>query len=403
MDKSRKIVLLLETERAFDRQILRGIGQYSRLHGSWAFHIESERLNRLKPPASLWDADGIIARLSSKRIADAIHAARVPSVVIDCNSTPPGLRSKQETAIVCPDSEGTARLAAEHFSLRGFKQLALVGVPNRDWSDIGSNGHNQAIGYIGPPFIVDPAGIGRNHRQARRRDELAKWLKGLPKPIGVVACDDERAFQVLEACRSARIAVPNEVAILGVGNDELLCALANPPLSSVALNVVQGGYLAAQVLDRLVQHLIQSPQQLTIQPYSVISRASTDIDVSYDPIVNAARNIISRRCSQDLPVAALAKSVGISVRTLQYKFRKCIGRTVLQAIQEIRLSRAKLILKETELPIARVACLSGYRSVSYFVRVFSEEISMPPLKYRMASRVSETRQGNWPGTWRLAE
>lgn len=234
---------------------------------------------------------------------------------------------------------------------------------------------------------------------------LKTWVRRLPKPAAIVACDDIRGFQALEACRSAGIKVPCEVAVMGVGNDDLLCALASPALSSIALSAVDGGYRVAHALDCLMNKSPDVPKQLVVQTCGLIVRASTEVDVSQDPHVSAARSIIHGRCSQEVSIAALAESVGVSRRTLEIKFRKFAGRTVFDEIQDARLSKAKVILKETELPIARVASSSGYRSVAYFIRVFGKEIGLTPAKYRTASRITETRPNGQSGArvWEFAE
>src|SRR5690606_25181245 len=171
-------------------------------------------------------------------------------------------------------------------------------------------------------------------------------------------------------------------AVMGVGNDELLCALASPALSSIALWAVDGGYHAAHALDGLMGKSSDVPTKIVVQTCGLVIRDSTDVDISQDPHVSAARSIIHGRCSQGVSIAALAKSVGVSRRTLEIKFRKFAGRTVFDEIQDARLTKAKVILKETELPISMVASSSGFRSAAYFIRVFAKEIGLTPAKYR---------------------
>jgi len=390
-----KIVLLLESGRSFDRELLKGIGQYSRLHGPWAFHIVSEKLDEVMPPATFWDGSGVIARLDSQRLARAVNSAKVPVVVVDSTGTLSAGHSSNRIADVFVDLEGVVRLAIEHFSSLGLKQFAYVGMPNRGGADRKHRDINETAKRTQQPFIVYPPDGSCGSFSIHEGHSFAEWLEQLPKPIGIIACDDERGLQVLEACRRAQINVPHEVAVIGVGNDELLCAMADPPLTSVALNGVNGGYRAAHALDHLMRQSVHSPQQLIIEPNSVIVRSSTDTDVSHDAHVNAARSIIRRHFARDLSVDALAKSVGISRRMLEVKYRKHLGRTILEEIQQVRLASARMMLEETALPLAQIASLSGYHSVSYLVQVFGREFGLTPCKYRMASRVSEPYHKSW--------
>jgi LacI family transcriptional regulator len=326
---------------------------------------------------------------------------QMPLIAVDCPNGEVGRHSKKTLVRATIDSRSIARIAANHLASRGFHRLAFLGSPECDWSDLQSWGSECKSMSISPPYILNSVESAKRGTQILRSLEL--WVKRLPKPTAILACDDRRGFQVLEACRSAGINVPNEIAVMGVGNDELLCELASPTLSSVSLSAVEGGHVIAQALDRLMQEATVVPAEVVIQPCGLVVRSSTDVDISQDPHVSAARSIIHGRCTQEVSIEALAKSVGVSRRTLELKFRKYAGRTVFDEIQEARLSKAKVILKETEIPISRVAFSSGYRSVAYFIRVFGKEIGLTPAKYRMASRASEARRNGDKGIWRLAE
>lgn len=385
MKNTLKIVALLETGRSFDRLLLRGIGQYSRLHGPWAIHVVSERLDQLRPPASLWDAAGIIGRLT-RHVAKVVTSANVPAVVVDSIHDLSDLPDQHRVAHVSVDFEGVVRLAAEYFLSRGFEHVAFVGEFDRDWSHLRRDGIQTASMGIGQSLRIYPSIAARKLIWTQERPRLADWLAQVPKPVGVIARDDVRALQVLEACRIARIHVPSEMAVLGVGDDELSCMIADPPLSSVKLNAANGGYQAAHALHHLVQRSKQVPRHLIIEPDSVVVRSSTDIDISQDPDISAARNIIHRRSPQNLSVDAVAETIGVPRRTLEAKFRKHTNRTILDEIRRAKLQRAKSILSETKLPLDQVANLSGYGSASYLNDRFAKELGLTPAQYRLASR-----------------
>jgi LacI family transcriptional regulator len=202
-----------------------------------------------------------------------------------------------------------------------------------------------------------------------------------------MACNDDTGRGVLEACRLAGVHVPEEVAVIGVDNDELFCELADPPLSSVALNAEHGGYRTAQILDQLMKHKLRAPQRLLVEPTHVVTRRSTDVTAFSGREVGAALGFIHRNRARDFTVNDVAAATGLSRRNLEVKFRKAVGKTIHEEIQRIRLDHAKRMLRETDLPIAQIAESSGYNSPSYLTQVFGKEIGVTPAKYRSQVRI----------------
>jgi LacI family transcriptional regulator len=382
MSNPLRIAVLLETGRSIDRQLLQGIGQYAHSHGTWTFHIVSESLDRLMLPPNLWNAAGVIARLNSRCLARTVTASRVPFISVDSagNSWTRPLESGHSRVVV--DLAGAVELAKEYLSSRGFRHQAFVDLANRDGSNSGSGCFDESARWFRHRFICDLANGSDTPIWLRERHQLTEWLQHLPKPLGILARDDECGLQVLEACRDAQIIVPNEVAVIGVGNDELTCAMANPPLTSVSLNAIECGYRAALSLDNLIRRSNQMASQLLVEPAGIVIRSSTDVEFSDDSVVSATRSAIRCRRLQDLSIDGLARAIGISRRTLELRFRKQTGRTLLEEIKDVRLAKAKMALTETELPIAEVALLSGYRSASYLADVFRKELGISPAKYR---------------------
>jgi LacI family transcriptional regulator len=205
----------------------------------------------------------------------------------------------------------------------------------------------------------------------------------LPLPVGLFACNDDRGRQVLEACRFAGLAVPEEVAVLGVDNDAVFCDLADPPLSSIALNAETAGYRAAEVLDGMMHGRAVRPQKIAVEALRVVRRRSTDIVAVADSDVAAALQIIRREQGRGLSVAKVAAEVAVSRRHLERRFRETIGRTVLQEIQNARLEQAKRLLVETSHSISTVAEMSGFGSCSYFNQFFHERVGSTPRGFRL--------------------
>jgi LacI family transcriptional regulator len=203
-----------------------------------------------------------------------------------------------------------------------------------------------------------------------------------------MACNDDRGREVLEACRSSGIRVPEEIAVVGVDNDELLCELADPPLSSVVLNAEGVGYRAAALLDRMMRRRWRKPRRLVAEPLYVVTRRSTDMVAIADPEVAAALGFIHDHAAEPIGVEDVVRHLAISRRNIEIRFQKCVGRTLHAELQRVRLERARRFLVETDIPIPKVAESVGYRTASYFIQVFRAEHNMTPAKYRRHLRDS---------------
>ncbi|MGB9879988.1 MAG: XylR family transcriptional regulator, partial [Anaerolineae bacterium] len=244
-DSLPRVALLIETSRGYGRQFLRGVIRYGRLHGPWGFYITPGDLEQALPRMRRWGGTGIIARVETPHVARAILATKLPAILVGLSAARVcGNPSLQKFSQVHSDSIGAGRLAAEHLLERGFRHFAYVGLPGYLWSQRRQEGFCQRIAEAGFPVDVYPLpehpDIETSWEKEHRR--LARWLSKLPRPTGLMACNDDRGRQVLEACLTAGIQVPEELAVVGVDNDDLFCELSDPPLSSVALNAESAGY-----------------------------------------------------------------------------------------------------------------------------------------------------------------
>lgn len=383
-----RVALLIETARSYGRDMLRGIVRYGRLHGPWSFYLTPGDFEQALPRMQQWGGTGTIARIETPKIAKAILAARLPTIAMDLSDeqlrpdNPLSRLSQVES-----DSVGAARMAAEHLLERGFRYYAFAGIEGRVWSRRRQESFCTAIRGKGlPVHVYQPPRRKLERRWEHEQRHLAAWLAALPKPIGLMACDDYRGREVLEACRTADVQVPEEVAVVGVDNDELLCELADPPLSSVALNAEQGGYHTAELLDQLMRRTNRKPRRLMVEPLHVVTRRSTDIVAIEDPCVAGALNFIHQQAGRPIQIDDVVRQVAISRRALEIRFRHAIGRTILGEIQRVRLQRAKRLLWETDLPLPHVAESAGFGTPSYLVQVFRQRVGVTPARYRRQVR-----------------
>ncbi|MCH5372931.1 MAG: DNA-binding transcriptional regulator [Planctomycetes bacterium] len=386
-----KVALLIETARGYGRQMLRGIVRYARLHGPWGFYVTPGDFEQALPKMRQWGGTGIIARIATPRIAKAILDSDLPTIALDLSerqleSNHPLSRLSE----VASDSVGAGRMAAEYLLTRGFRHFAYVGIADRVWSQRREAGFRRAVGAVGFPIqIYNPSRSGRQQVWEREQPVLAEWLGKLPKPAGVMACNDDRGREVLEACRIASIRVPEELAVIGVDNDELLCELSDPPLSSVALNAEGVGYRAAALLDRMMRTRLRKPQRLVAEPLHVVTRRSTDVIAIEDPEIAKALGFIHDHAADFIQIPDVVRYVSISRRNLETRFRKQVGRTLHDELQRVRLQRAIRFLVETELSIPKIAQAVGYSTPSYFIQVFRKEHATTPARYRREMRAGE--------------
>lgn len=382
-----KVALLVETARGYGREVLQGIVRYARLHGPWAFYVTPGDFVQALPQMEEWGGTGIIARIETARVAKAILDTRLPVVAMDLSEAQ--LAPGSPWAGVCQlssDSEGAMRLAIEHLVEKGLREFGFVGISGKIWSDRRQQAFVRQMAEAGRSPHVYPA--GRRHRIPWSREQtiMARWLAGLPKPVGVIACNDDRGREVLAACRQARLRVPEELAVVGVDNDELLCDLSDPPLSSVALNAERAGFEAAAVLDQLMAGRIGKPRRLLAAASGVVARRSTDVLLHEDPEVAAALRFIHDNAGRPIRVYDVVASLGAARRTLEIRFRQALGRSIHAEIQRARLERARRLLLETDLALPKVAQACGFGSPSYLAAVFHRNLGMTPVKYRANNR-----------------
>jgi LacI family transcriptional regulator, galactose operon repressor len=380
-----KIALLVETSRSFGREMLRGIARYARLHGQWSFHITPGDFEQSVPKMKQWGGTGIIARIPNERVAKAIIEANLPTIAL-------GLSDEQQQpgnplsrlSELSSDANQVALLAAEHFLERKFRHFAYVGVEDRAWSQRRERAFRAQLEQAGfTPHTYRQPAKPRDREWEKEQEILAKWIRSLPTPLGLFACNDDRGRQVLEACRLAGRNVPEDVAVLGVDNDEVFCELSDPPLSSVALNAETAGYRAAELLDGMMQGKIRRPRRIIVEAIGVVTRRSTDFIAVKDADVAMALQFIRREQGFGISVDQVADEVAMSRRSLEKRFREIIGRTILEEIQLVRLDRAKRLLLETTYPISKVAEISGFGSTGYFIQFFQKRIGKTPRKYRV--------------------
>lgn len=384
-----RIGLLIESSRGYGRELLRGIAAYGRTHGSWVFYHEERDLGAPLPKnLAQWRPHGIIARLTSVKQARQVRQLNVPTVDLyqeEPAAQVPGITIRPETL---------SRLAADHFLQRGFTHFAYCGFPGVPFSDYRAKAfveylaqHDYQADVFACSHLPRTAGLAAIEAHVMRQSALlARWLRGLPKPVGLMACNDMRAMQVLAVCSENGVAVPDDVAVLGVDNDDVQCELANPPLSSIDPNVARIGYEAAALLHRLIRGEHPSPPRLLVEPAGVITRRSTDVLAIPDRDAAEAVRLLREHACDGMEVETILSRLSVSRSTLERWFRKWLGRSPSAEIVRVRLHRVKELLAGTDLPLEEIARVAGFHYVESMCRIMKRTAGQTPGEFRQQSR-----------------
>ncbi len=377
MKRLPKVILLLEATRGFDRGLLRGISRYASLHGPWVFYREPpEYLQVGRSRSTLtemkdWGAAGMIC--PAVRLREARELG-VPCVIYGVNEDIPDFAS------IVSDNPGAGRLAARHLWETGLRQFAFLGLEGMRWSDQRGESFRREITKLG----------GSVHwfqfpRRSSGGEEsfLRKGLKSLPRPAGLFCANDDRAAVIAERCRVLGFRVPEDFAIIGVDNDEFVCELGHPALSSVAMRTEQAGYQAAKLLARLMSGREKMKgQKIIAHAEGVVVRQSTEVLATDDEGVGDALRFIRQNRNRLISAGEVVEAVKVSHRTLNDHFHAALGHSILQEINRIRTQHIARLLMETNLSVKQIARSLGYSTNAHIARYFKRVTGLTPLDYR---------------------
>jgi len=372
----KRVVLLLETSRAFGRQLIIGIARYSRLNGPWSFYKEPIDLKSSIPHLTSWKPDGIIMR--DTLITKELLSLKIPTILAIHNSSYP-----KDLPVIKTDSRSIAKMASEHFIEKGFKNLAFCGFDNYDWSEERKscfNRFNNEAGYKTHNYLSSED--IREHDWENEQQHVCKWVEDLPKPVGIFACNDDRGQHILEVCKLVKLKVPEDVAVVGVDNDPLICEIGDPPLTSIALNVESAGFEAAKLLDQLIDKKKIVGKQIMVSPSHIVQRQSSDILAVDDRDVAQAIQFIKNNARNKILVKDVVETTNISRRTLENRFRKTIHRSIYDEIQQVRIELISKLLIETDLPISQIISLLSFTDVEHISRFFRKEKGIGLREFR---------------------
>ena len=379
----RRVALIIETSSVYGRRILRGVSRYVHTHQSWSIFLEQRALTTEMPRwLDNWGGDGIISRSTTEHLAQAAARSKVP--MVDLTDRFGSFGQPQ----VWSDDRAIARLGADHLRERGFKRFAFCGFSRESWSARRLHEFAEVLKPVSEEcFVYESPWLGDDaYPWEVEQERIAQWLTSLPRPIGIMACNDLRGLHVLEACRSLRLAVPEEVAVVGVDDEAEICDLCEPPLSSIIPNAELVGYKAAELLDGLMEGKLADVTRLDVPPLGVATRQSTDILAIDDPDVAAAVHYIRENACRGAVVDDVLAHVAISRSILERRFRQILDCSPQGLIRRMQLKRIKQLLIDTELPLLQVSQMAGFKHLEHMCAVFKREVGESPGVFRRKTR-----------------
>ncbi len=376
----KKIMIIIDTSRASGRKFLSGAERYISTVTDWEVYLlPPDYLQKapsdLKSGLQFEKLDGLLVR-------DAVNSIKItnldiPKVISDTQrELIPGIST------IITDSEKIGQTAADYFVGLGFQHYAFCGFRELEWSQKRYEGYKKRLENHG----IDSIHLFENQHSVHsqglsERWRMSEWLKKLPHPVCIFACNDDRAISVLEACKTTCLSVPEEVAVLGVDNDELMCKLSSPSLSSIELDFERAGFAAAQHLNGLIEHTTEYTI-IHVRPIEIVKRQSTDILAISDEDVLTALIFIRNNYDKAIQVTDVVNATCLSKRELEKRFKRIVKKTIMSEIKRLRIDLIKKKLLNTNQPIYQIANELEFTDPEHFSRYFKYATGLSPSQFK---------------------
>jgi len=378
-----KVILLLDFAEEDSKDLLRGIKSYAKQSGRWLFcsmplfYRETIGVSGILAWAKEWGADGIIGQLYNDPDIEQLLNANIRVIAKDFKER------FQNIPNITGGYYEAGEMAAAYFIKKGYTNFAFYGFKDLVWSRERAEGYEQRLKQSN--FSVHYFEHTENNADELwyyKPSALGQWLKSLPKPIALMTCDDRIGQHITEACRLSHIRIPEDIAVLGVDNDEIICELSDPPLSSIVLNTEMGGYQAAKVMDYMIQHNTFNCKDIYVRPLQIITRQSTDIYATNDAYISASLKYIHNHIEKKLQVEDVLKQVPLSRRVLEKRFLECTGFPVYKYISTLRMQKFAEKILQTDQAIYEIAIDLGFDDSKNIARQFKQTYGCSPQAFR---------------------
>lgn len=378
----RRVAILVETGRSYPRAILRGVRRYLAEHRPWATYLGRHTSDGEIPAwLSGWSGDGLLVQCFSGEMADALDRVGVPGVE---------LRSRRHCRgrpFVGCDNREVGTLVARHFLERGYRHFAALPVPGEDFflertSNFAARLRTSGHGCEELPHL--PVGVPIDYE--RYQHGLVAALSELPKPLAVLAANDQAGVHLLDACRRGGYAVPEEIAVVGAEDDATLCEFAVPEMSSVRFDGERVGYEAARILDRLMDGGGMPRGPVLVPPLGIVTRQSSDDLAIRDRLVARATRLLRDHLAEGITAGEVARRLRCSRSTLERRMKLALGRGPGEELRNLRLQRVEHLLARTNLTIDAIASQTGIAQATHLHALFRTRHGITPGEYRRRHR-----------------
>ena len=377
-------VLLVFSRRSEETgAMLRGIGKFQRLHSQWSVFVDDDSGTECRSEL-LWNQtwDGVISGHTTPGLVQSCLDRKIP--LVDLTDGQPFAGTFQ----VRPGNIAVGHMGAEDLAERGYRHFGFCGFSNKLWSIERRAGFIEGLALLGRTCAVfETEGPSRYSPDwdSAQSQLIASWLRNQPGPMALMACHDLRAVQVLDAAKLCNLAVPEDLAVLGVNDDRACCEMAQPLLSSIALDYSHSGYLAAEYLDGLMKGAPIVRPSIYVEPMGVVTRQSTDILAFEDRRISAALRYIRDNACRGITVDEVVRRVAVPRHDLERGLRKQIGRSPQAEIRRVQLAEIKRLLLQTDKPLKDIAECTGFEYVEYMCVLFKRLVGETPGKFRRNS------------------
>lgn len=382
-----RILFLTDFSEAYARNLLLGIARYA--------HAVGQAWSLCRLPLSIRDKFGIeaVIDLAQKMRADAVIGQFYNTDNVELFARNGIITIAQDFKArftTIPNIIGphflAGKMGAEYFAKKGFRHFAFYGTRDVVWSDERMQGFRETVRAANPSFTF--SALCKNTQNALwdyDTNQLVTWLQSLPKPVAIMACDDNHAYHITEACQQGegggRLRIPDDIAVLGVDNDETICRLSSPNLSSLNQNIEQGGYDVAQLIDRILRDPATPREDVMVQPTHIVTRQSTDIYANNDQHIAEVLKYIHENISQKITVDELVELVPLSRRLLETRFKRSMGTSIYDYILQTRIEKVAQLLCEG-MSVSEAAIELGFSDIKNLSRMFRQQRGMTPSEYR---------------------
>jgi LacI family transcriptional regulator len=377
----KRILILIDYSSEFSRRLLKGLIQYSNDHGPWIFYRLPTYYKTLYGKEGIvewakeWKADAIIARWDHED-TNLLATLNIPIILQNYKSRSPYFSN------LTGDYIGTGEMAARFFIKRRYRNLAYYGNKGVIWSRERGEGFRREAEKANLNYYYFETENLNGEDWGTSHMKLDDWLLSLPKPVGLFACDDSFALRVSQSCTINNIRIPEEISLMGVDNDELICHLSDPPISSIVTDVEKGGYEAGRLIDRMISGEIEEPFNIIINPTRFELRKSTEKYDITNEYISQVVNFIEDNFTTNIDIEGLTELVPLSRRNLEVKFKEEMGTSIYQFILSCRIDYFARLLLTTDRTLFDLALESGFNDCKNIARIFKKLKGCTPTEYR---------------------